>query len=108
MSPNPFLAMTSRYYGVETAKYIMPDGTEVAYLRRRFIPLPDRYSTIGIHVVKDGERPDLVAFQHLGDAEQFWRIADPNAVLRPEELTETTGKSLRITLAEGVPGPSNA
>jgi hypothetical protein len=108
MNPNFSLSMTSRYFGVEVAKYVTPDGVEIAYLRRRFIPLPDRYSTIGVHNVIAHERPDLIAFQHIGDAEQFWRIADPNAVLRPEELTETVGRSLRITLAEGIPVASNA
>jgi len=106
--PSTLYPPTSRYYGVEIVKRTEPDGREVAYLRRRFIPLPDSYSTLQEHVVQPGERPDHIAFQYIGDPEQFWRIADPNAVLRPEELTDTPGEKLRITLAEGIPGPSNA
>ena len=108
MQPQTIFPITSRYYGLEIAKYAHEDGHEVVYLRRRFVPLPERYATIGQHVVTAHERPDSVAFAVLGDAEQFWRIADPNAVMRPEELTESAGRRLRITLAEGIPGPSHA
>jgi hypothetical protein len=44
----------------------------------------------------------------MQDAEQFWRIADANAALHPNELTAQPGRRLRITLPEGIPGPSNA
>lgn len=100
--------LTSRYYGLETTTLETVDGTEIAYLRRRFIPLPDRYSLLQEHVVLQGERPDHIAFQYLGDPEQFWRIADPNAVLDPNELTEIPGRRIRITLPEGIPGATNA
>ena len=36
---------------------------------------------------------------------QFWRVCDANAAMRPDELTETIGRRLRITLPEGIPGP---
>ena len=100
--------MTSRYYGSEVATYERSDGSSIAYLRRRFIPLPNRYATIGEYTVRQNDEPGIVAFRQMGDAEQFWRIADPNAVLRPQELTETPGKKIRITLSEGIPGPTNA
>jgi hypothetical protein len=104
MNTGPNFPITSRYYGIEVAKFTTADGDEIAYLRRRFIPLPDRYVTLQEHVVTQDERPDNVTFRFFGDAEQFWRLADPNTVLRPEELTETAGRRLRITLAEGIPG----
>ena len=56
----------------------------------------------------NSERPDLIAYQYLGDPEQYWRISDPNSVLQPEELTARPGTQIRITLPEGIPGPSNA
>ena len=43
---------------------------------------------------------------YLGDPEQFWRLCDANGAMRPDELTETVGRRLRITLPEGVPGAS--
>ena len=46
--------------------------------------------------------------QYLGDPEQFWRLCDANRALRPQELTDTIGKKLRITLPEGIPGVPHA
>ena len=99
---------TSRYHGIETAILEKPDGTQVAYLRRRFIPAPERFALLQEHLVSEGERPDLIASQYMGDPEAFWRIADANAVMRPEELTETVGRRIRITLPEGIPGMPDA
>ena len=98
----------SRYHLTKTGRLVREDGTEVAYLRRRFVPAPERFALIGEHVVSEGERLDLIAHQYLGDPEQFWRIADANGAVRPEELTEEPGRRLRITLPEGIPGASNA
>ncbi len=39
------LPVTSRYYSVEQKKLELPDGTEIAYLGRRFVPQPDRLAT---------------------------------------------------------------
>lgn len=99
---------TSRYFGVPIARLERPDGTLVAFLRRRFLPPPERFAVLREHVVSAGERPDLVAAAHLGDAEAFWRLADANTVMRPEELTETVGRRLLVTLPEGVPGNPDA
>jgi nucleoid-associated protein YgaU len=95
---------TSRYSGIDTAVYVQPDGTEVPYLRRRLLPPPQRLTDLTEHVVSAGDRPDLLAFRYLGDAEQWWRIADANPVLDPDDLTATPGRRLRITLPDGVPG----
>jgi hypothetical protein len=97
-------APTSRYYGIETTTLKSSDGQIVAYLRRRFLPAPERFALLFEHVVTEGERLDQIAGKHLGDAEGFWRIADANAAMRPEELTETIGRRIRITLPEGIPG----
>jgi hypothetical protein len=98
----------SRYHGIETATLPANEGRLLAYLRRRFLPAPERFSLLFEHVVTEGERLDQIAGKHLGDAEAFWRIADANAAMRPEELTETIGRRLRITLPEGIPGTPNA
>ncbi len=93
----------SRYAGVEVATHVTPDGRTIAYLRRRFVPQPDRFALLREHVVRDGERPDQLAAAYLGDPEQFWRIADANGVMAPERLTETAGAIVRITLPADVP-----
>ncbi len=99
---------TSRYSGIETATLETDDGRTIIYIRRRFIPLPERFALLREHIVTQGDRMDNVAAAYLGDPEQFWRICDANAAMRPDELTETVGRRLRITLPEGIPGIQNA
>jgi hypothetical protein len=99
---------TSRYYGIETATLKTADGRTEVYLRRRFLPSPDRFALLVEHVVVDGERLDNITARYMDDPEMFWRIADANSAMRPEELTETIGRRLRITLPEGIPGATNA
>ena len=99
---------TSRYHPIETATLVLPDGTELVYLRRRFLPSSDRFTLIQEHVVTQGERLDNITAKYLGDPQQFWRICDANDAMNPPELTAEIGRRLRITLPEGVPGLSNA
>jgi hypothetical protein len=100
--------ITSRYYNVKTAKLVDEQGREIVYLRRRFIAPPERFALLTEHVVTEGERLDNITFKYLGDPEQFWRICDSNGAVRPDELTETIGRRLRITLPEGIPATPNA
>ena len=96
--------INSRYYGVETAELKTASGEIVVYLRRRFVPQPERFELLEVHTVTEGERLDHIAAKHLGDPEQFWRICDANRAMHPDDLTETIGRKLRITLPEGIPG----
>jgi len=98
---------TSRYHGVSIAETTTPDGRPLKYLRRRFVPPPERFETIQEHQVAAGDRLDNLAARYLGDPEQFWRLADANGALRPEQLTETVGRVLRITLPEGISGATH-
>jgi hypothetical protein len=97
---------TSRYAGLEIAR-IDVDRETYAYVRRRFVPLPERLSVIGEHMVTQGERLDHIAARYIGDPELFWRVCDGNRAMRPEELTETVGRTLLITLPQGVSGMPN-
>ena len=99
---------TSRYFNIETATFEGRDGRAHAYLRRRFVPPPERFSTLFEHVVVQGDRLDNITARYLRDPLQFWRVCDANRAMRPEELTETIGRRLLITLPEGVPGTPNA
>jgi len=101
-------AITSRYYGIKTAELETADGRRIVYLRRRFVPPPERFDLLLEHTVTEGERLDNITAQYLGDPEQFWRICDANGAIRPDELTEPIGRRLRITLPEGIPGNPNA
>jgi|ERR1051325_6384703 hypothetical protein len=98
----------SRYANIETATIETPAGRAVVFLKRRFVPPPERFSLLREHVVTQGDRLDNVTARHLGDPEQFWRVCDSNGAMRPEELTEDIGRRLRITLPEGIPGVANA
>ncbi len=97
-------APTSRYHGLPVATLERDDGRTVAYLTRRFAPQPSSFVLVREHVVTEGERLDQLAFRYLGDPEQYWRLCDANGAVRPDELVETVGARLRVTLPEGVPG----
>ncbi|MDT8760896.1 hypothetical protein MZO42_19525 [Sphingomonas psychrotolerans] len=98
---------TSRYAAVETATTESADGILTIYLRRRFVPQPERFAAVREHVVSQGERLDNVTALYLDDPEQFWRLCDANRAMRPADLLERIGRRLRITLPEGVPGASD-
>jgi hypothetical protein len=101
---NTLFSPSSRYYGIETVKMMTAEGEEVIYLRRRFVPQPERFGLLRAHTVTEGDRLDNIAARHLGDPELFWRLCDANRALRPDELTEEIGRRLRIPLPEGLPG----
>lgn len=105
---NSLFPPTSRYAGIDTATTKDADGRIVIYLRRRFVPSPEKFSLLQEHVVTQGERLDNITARYLGDPEQFWRVCDANGAMSPEELTETIGRRLRITLPEGIPGMPDA
>jgi hypothetical protein len=98
---------TSRYYGIETASMETVEGKTIVYLSRRFVPPPERFALLQEHTVTQGDRPDNLANQYLGDPEQFWRLCDANNVKDPDELTETVGRRIKITLPEGIQGSTN-
>ena len=101
---NTLFAANSRYYGIGTATLERRGQNIQVYLRRRFLPQASRFQTIQEHTVSQGERLDNISAQFLGDATLFWRLADANNAMRAEELTETPGRKIRITLPEGVTG----
>ena len=98
----------SRYHGIAAAQISQPDGTVIAYLKRRFVPPPENFSVVQEHMVVAGDRLDNLAANYVGDPTQYWRLCDANGVIRPVELTETVGKRLNITLPEGVQGVADA
>ena len=103
----PAFPANSRYNKTALASLKRPDGTEVAYLRRRFAPPPENFALLQEHTVTEGERPDHIAAKYFGDPEQFWRLCDANGAVRPDELLEPIGRRIRITLPENIPGAQN-
>jgi hypothetical protein len=100
----------SRYYGSATLTYTAPDGQQITYLARRIVPQPGapNYATLAQHVVKQGDRLDLLAANYLGDPLIFWLICDANGAIRPNSLVETPGETINITMPQGVPGVPSA
>ncbi|HMC54298.1 MAG TPA: hypothetical protein VKH19_03935 [Gemmatimonadaceae bacterium] len=100
----PRFPPNSRYAGATTLIHDRADGRRLMYIVRRFVPQPQDFETISEHVVVEGERLDHLAARYFGDPELFWRIADANGVLRPEQLTDEAGTRIRITAPRGMPG----
>ena len=107
--PTVALAPTSRYLDVGVATHTPPaapgeEARPVAFLRRRLVPRPERFSTLYLVSCVEGDRRDLLAARHLGDPELWWRLADANGVTDPATLAEPVGRMLRVTLPADVPG----
>ena len=100
-------SLTSRYYGLPILKRKTKDGTEIAFVSRRFLPSGDEFDPLLEHHVTEGERLDTITAKYLDDPEQFWRIGDANEAMSPFELTDPVGQKIRITLPQGIPGPRN-
>ncbi|MDF3308904.1 hypothetical protein P3H15_28215 [Rhodococcus sp. T2V] len=98
----------SRYQGIPIGRWTAADGRTVVFVRRRTVPPPDRFVTLRLHTVVEGDRLDNLAATHLGDPQQYWRLCDANGAMRPDELIDTIGRALRITLPEGMPGATDA
>jgi hypothetical protein len=103
---NTLFSSTSRYYGLATAKLAAPGGRTIVYVLRRFVPPPENFQLLQEHTIVQGDRLDNLAGEYLGDPTLFWRLADANRAMRPQELTETAGRVLRVTLPEGFNGSS--
>lgn len=98
---NPF-GQNSRYYKAPMGRYVRgPGDPGVAYVLRRFVPQRRDIVIAAEHIVKSGERPELLAAQKLGDPELYWRLADANVVTDPFELTDTLARRIAIPLPPG-------
>lgn len=97
----------SRYHGLAVSQWTRPDGRPSSFVRRRIVPPAERFATLQLHSVTEGDRLDNLAAAYLGDPQQYWRLCDANSAMRPDELIELIGRILRITLPEGVAGVSD-
>lgn len=90
----------SRYYSIPTATWLRSDGTEISYVRRRFLPQGERLATLAEVTLTDGDRLDLIAARTIGAAEQFWRICDAENAMNPSELEREPGRVLRVPVPQ--------
>jgi hypothetical protein len=82
----------SRYARVATVETTSSTGEQVVALKlRRLTPITGEPQT-----VMSGDRLDLIAQTHYGDATQFWHVADANTALDGRTLVEQPGESLNV------------
>jgi len=92
----------SRYFPLETTTYTLPDGRQVSYKRRRFLPQGESLPLLVEVMVTGSDRLDLLAAKTIGDPLQFWRIADANNAMHPETLTAEPGATLRVPVPQPI------
>ncbi len=90
----------SRYHRIGTDTLETGDGRIVTYLRRRFLPRGERLPLLVEVTVNDGDRLDLITARTLGDPEQFWRVADANNAMNPDDLIREPGATLRVPVPQ--------
>jgi hypothetical protein len=86
----------SRYLNIQTYTVTDHRGRTVTVVAT---PPDPGESLLGIHVLRQGERLDHLAFKYLNNPAGFWRIAERNEVVLPEQLTEQA----QIEIPGGVP-----
>lgn len=74
-------------------------GRKVRTVPPRVLPPGESIPAFTYHMVREGDRLDLLAARYLGDPLAFWRICDANDAMNPLELCRRPGRVLRI------PGP---
>jgi hypothetical protein len=86
-----FLA-NSRYAKVATVETVTSTGEQVVALKlRKLAPVEG-----DPQMVQAGDRLDLFAQARVGDATQFWHVADANTALDGRTLVETVGDTLNL------------
>ncbi len=73
----------SRYAKAELQQVKDSRGRDVNFV---VPPPPPNQPLLGIHVLRQGERIDMLAAHYLNDAAGFWRIAERNDVMLPDAL----------------------
>lgn len=86
----------SRYFTIETTNIRDKHGRTVAYKRRRFLPRLDEFQIAAEVTIAENERLDLISARDIGDAEQFWRIADANNLPNPLDVENRVGDKIKI------------
>lgn len=92
--------VTSRYYLLESVTYVGAEGRHISFKRRRFLPDGKQMPILVEVEIKQGDRLDLITARTLGDPEQYWRVCDANNTNNPQELTEETGRAVRIPIPQ--------
>jgi hypothetical protein len=88
---------TSRYYGLPVLSLTLPDGSQRAYLSRRFVPQADELQAIDSVRIAGGMRADNIAAGVFRDPTQMWRLCDANG-LDAQQLVARAGATLTVAM----------
>jgi hypothetical protein len=91
---------TSRYFQIETATYTVLGDRQISYKRRRFLPQGETLPLLVELRTGRGDRLDLLAAKTIGDPLQYWRLADANNAMHPDDLTAEPDTSLRVPVPQ--------
>jgi hypothetical protein len=86
----------SRYKDLPIKTHVDAGGRERRYVARRFLPDPANLRPLARLRVTDSDRLDLMAHRYLGESTVFWRIADANAAMHPDDLLSPAGRQLIV------------
>jgi len=75
----------SRYAKLETYTAKDRRGRAVTVVS---VPKAPQEVLLGIHIMRQGQRIDHLAWKYLDDPAGFWRMCELNDVMLPEALTE--------------------
>lgn len=77
---------SSRHQGLPTYQVELAAGEEpVELLVPRVVPQPP---PVQVHTVVASDRLDLLGHRYFGDPLQYWRIADANPTLTPDDALD--------------------
>ncbi len=83
----------SRYEKVADYKFRRHDGSEVLLKKKRKMSQPESHR---IHTVQEGQRTDVLAHRYYRDPLKFWKLADGNSEMNPEDLLQVPGGQILI------------
>ena len=88
----------SRYHELEDLHFEDRRHGTIVYKSRRFLSRDERRPVLWEVEASNSDRPDLVAARTLRQPELFWRVCDANGVMHPFELTDRSGRRIRILM----------
>lgn len=91
----------SRYRELPTHTFVDSDGRLIRYTGRRLIKPPDDFA-YEIHKVEQGDRPDTLAYNYIGNADSYWQLCDLNGVRAPWQLTADLDTRVKIGAVGGL------
>jgi len=89
--------LDSRYSKLTPLTVPGPNGTPVQIVPIRFIAAAN---PVIARRIRQGDRPDLLAYEFYKEPQLFWRIADANEVMRPSEMVSNLGGLIGIPTKE--------